>query len=193
MKKKRRCRKQYVKMPGGRKLTAPPPIGVWLHQALYLRPPKVHLHTPHARTTSRARSWGRNRKLVGADIRNLLRDTTMAQAFPYTYYACDCFDSNNVTATKQTSHVLAATDDEEETLDPRNPRSNFALYPLEHLLYCEDCLQIRCPRCVIEETLNWYCPNCLFEVPSSVVKSDGNRCTRNCFNCPVCISPSTLR
>jgi dynactin-4 len=113
----------------------------------------------------------------------------MAQAFPYTYYACDCFDSNSLTAANPTSHEPTATDDEEETLDPRNPRSNFALYPLEHLLYCEDCLQIRCPRCVIEETLNWYCPNCLFEVPSSVVKSDGNRCTRNCFNCPVCISP----
>ncbi len=113
----------------------------------------------------------------------------MAQAFPYTYYACDCFDNNATTSTKRTSHVLAAFDDEEETLDPKNPRSNYALYPLEHLLYCEDCLQIRCPRCVIEETLNWYCPNCLFEVPSSVVKSDGNRCTRNCFNCPVCISP----
>ncbi|CAI9636480.1 dynactin arp1 p62 subunit ro2 [Alternaria burnsii] len=113
----------------------------------------------------------------------------MAQAFPYTYYACDCFDSNATTSTKRTSHVLAAFDDDEETLDPKNPRSNYALYPLEHLLYCEDCLQIRCPRCVIEETLNWYCPNCLFEVPSSVVKSDGNRCTRNCFNCPVCVSP----
>lgn len=113
----------------------------------------------------------------------------MAQAFPYTYYACDCFDSNATASTKRTSHVLAAFDDDEETLDPKNPRSNYALYPLEHLLYCEDCLQIRCPRCVIEETLNWYCPNCLFEVPSSVVKSDGNRCTRNCFNCPVCVSP----
>jgi dynactin-4 len=112
----------------------------------------------------------------------------MAQAFPYTYYACDCFDSNTTSA-KRASHVLAAFEDEDQTLDPQNPRSNYALYPLEHLLYCEDCLQIRCPRCVIEETLNWYCPSCLFEVPSSVVKSDGNRCTRNCFSCPVCISP----
>ena len=112
----------------------------------------------------------------------------MAQPFPYTYYACDCFDSNTTTVTKR-SQFLAASEDEEQNFDPQDPRSNYALYPLEHLLYCEDCLQIRCPRCVIEETLNWYCPNCLFEVPSSVVKSDGNRCTRNCFNCPVCISP----
>jgi dynactin-4 len=117
-------------------------------------------------------------------------DTTMAQPFPYTYYACDCFDSNTTTA-KRTSQTVAGADDDEDgsTFDPRHPRSNYALYPLEHLLYCEDCQQIRCPRCVIEETLNWYCPSCLFEVPSSVVKSDGNRCTRNCFNCPVCVSP----
>jgi dynactin-4 len=116
----------------------------------------------------------------------------MAHSFPYTYYACDCFDNNTATSAKRASQLLAEAEDEDGTFDPRNPRSNFALYPLEHLLYCEDCQQIRCPRCVIEETLNWYCPSCLFEVPSSVVKSDGNRCTRNCFNCPVCISPMTV-
>lgn len=115
----------------------------------------------------------------------------MAQAFPYTYYACDCFDSTTTT-TKRASQLLAGADEEDRNFDPRHPRSNYALYPLEHLLYCEDCQQIRCPRCVIEETLNWYCPSCLFEVPSSVVKSDGNRCTRNCFNCPVCVSPLTV-
>lgn len=104
----------------------------------------------------------------------------MAQTFPYTYYACNCFDGN------------AGADEEERTFDPRSPRANYALFPLEHLLYCEDCLQIRCPRCIIEETLNWYCPSCLFEVPSSVVKSDGNRCTRNCFNCPVCTAPLSV-
>lgn len=116
----------------------------------------------------------------------------MAQAFPYTFYACDCFDSNAVTPNKHGASQLlaaAAAEEDERNFDPQSPRSNYSLYPLEHLLYCEDCQQIRCPRCVIEETLNWYCPHCLFEVPSSVVKSDGNRCTRNCFNCPICISP----
>ncbi|PVI04036.1 hypothetical protein DM02DRAFT_640250 [Periconia macrospinosa] len=112
----------------------------------------------------------------------------MAQPFPYTYYACDCFDSNTPLASKRASQLL---EEDERDLDPHNPRSNYALYPLEQLLYCEDCQQIRCPRCVAEETINWYCPSCLFEVPSSVVKSDGNRCTRNCFNCPVCTSPMT--
>jgi dynactin-4 len=116
----------------------------------------------------------------------------MALSFPYTYYACDCYDNNTATSAKRASQLLAEADEEDGTFDPRDPRSNYALYPLEHLLYCEDCQQIRCPRCVIEETLNWYCPSCLFEVPSSVVKSDGNRCTRNCFNCPVCTSSMTV-
>lgn len=116
----------------------------------------------------------------------------MAQPFPYTYYACDCFDANTSTSAKRASQLLAEADEDARTFDPRSPRSNYALYPLEHLLYCDDCQQIRCPRCVFEETLNWYCPSCLFEVPSSLVKSDGNRCTRNCFNCPVCIAPLTV-
>ncbi|KAF2798733.1 hypothetical protein K505DRAFT_371470 [Melanomma pulvis-pyrius CBS 109.77] len=118
----------------------------------------------------------------------------MAQPFPYTYYSCDCYDSNTTAASaKRASQQPPPADDEDErTFDPRNLRSNYSLYPLEHLLYCEDCQQIRCPRCVIEETLAWFCPACLFEVPSSVIKSDGNRCTRNCYNCPVCTSTMTV-
>ncbi|ORY06130.1 dynactin-like protein Arp1 p62 subunit RO2 [Clohesyomyces aquaticus] len=117
----------------------------------------------------------------------------MAQPFPYTYYSCDCYDSKVApNPPKRASQPPPADDEDERTFDPRNARSNYSLYPLEHLLYCEDCQQIRCQRCVIEETLNWFCPSCLFEVPSSVIKSDGNRCTRNCYNCPVCTSPMTV-
>lgn len=80
-------------------------------------------------------------------------------------------------------------DDEDEADQPINPhslRANFSLYSYDRLLFCDECQQIRCPRCWAEETTHWYCPSCLFEVPSSVVKSDGNRCTRNCYNCPIC-------
>lgn len=66
-------------------------------------------------------------------------------------------------------------EEEEQTFDPRSPRSNFSMYPPEQLLYCEDCHQIKCPRCKTEEIVSWFCPNCLFETPSSMVKSDGNR------------------
>ncbi|KAF2744797.1 hypothetical protein M011DRAFT_470106 [Sporormia fimetaria CBS 119925] len=116
----------------------------------------------------------------------------MAQPFPYTYYACDCYESRFQSPLAKRNSRAPAEDEEERTFDPSNPRSNYSLFPLEHLLYCEDCRQIRCPRCVVEETLNWFCPSCLFEVPSSVVKSDGNRCTRNCYNCPVCTAPMTV-
>ncbi|KAF3929198.1 hypothetical protein AA313_de0203135 [Arthrobotrys entomopaga] len=77
-------------------------------------------------------------------------------------------------------------EDEENNFDPRDQRAAFSLFPIENLLYCEDCHQIRCPRCVQDEIVCWYCPSCLFEVPSSTVKSDGNRCTRNCYLCPIC-------
>lgn len=38
------------------------------------------------------------------------------------------------------------------------------LYPLSRLYFCEDCHQIRCPSCVQDEIISYYCPNCLFEV-----------------------------
>ena len=69
-----------------------------------------------------------------------------------------------------------ADDDDDRAFDPRAPRSNYSLYPLEYLLYCDVCHQIRCPRCVSEEIVNVYCPNCLFEVASSSLKTEGNRC-----------------
>ncbi|KAF5661923.1 putative dynactin arp1 p62 subunit RO-2 [Fusarium heterosporum] len=108
----------------------------------------------------------------------------MSSVIPYTYIQCPCSDiSSDLPQTPQTqsSHELA--------FDPRDPRANYSLYPLEYLLYCEDCQQIRCPRCVNEEVVTYYCPNCLFEVPSSNLRSEGNRCTRSCYQCPVCIGP----
>ncbi|KAJ8653638.1 hypothetical protein O0I10_010675 [Lichtheimia ornata] len=63
--------------------------------------------------------------------------------------------------------------------------SNY-LYPLSRLYFCEDCHQIRCPSCVQDEIMSYYCPNCLFEVPTASVKSEKNRCARNCFQCPIC-------
>lgn len=47
--------------------------------------------------------------------------------------------------------------------------------PLSHLHFCEDCHQIRCSRCVQDENICYYCPNCLFEVPTASVKSERNR------------------
>lgn len=104
---------------------------------------------------------------------------TMASFTPYTYFQCPCTDTNLPTRRLGESRPPSSSSETEQeddrTFDPRAPRANFSLYPLEHLLYCEDCHQIRCPRCVLDEIVTWYCPNCLFEVPSGVIKSEGNR------------------
>ncbi|KAG0159407.1 hypothetical protein PDIDSM_6929 [Penicillium digitatum] len=138
----------------------------------------------------------------------------MSRPFPYTYISCPCADTpvpdparkrrsrespqkppperGNTDQGKKSSakgEHQEEDEDEEQTFDPRSPRSNFSLYPPEQLLYCEECHQIKCPRCITEEIVSWYCPNCLFETPSSLVRSDSNRCGRNCFNCPVCTAP----
>jgi len=74
---------------------------------------------------------------------------------------------------------VSAENDKDEgpdvTFNPHDPRASFSLFPYDRLLFCDECQQIRCPRCWTEEIVNWYCPTCLFEVPSSIVKSDGNR------------------
>ncbi|KAK4188616.1 putative dynactin Arp1 p62 subunit RO2 [Podospora australis] len=117
----------------------------------------------------------------------------MAPLEPYTYIQCPCSDFSPLGQPADASSPTSAEEEEEEhTFDPRAPRSNFGLYPLEYLLYCEDCHQIRCPRCVAEEIVTYYCPSCLFEVPSSNLKSEGNRCTRSCFQCPICIGPLSV-
>ncbi|KAK2074233.1 hypothetical protein P8C59_008454 [Phyllachora maydis] len=138
----------------------------------------------------------------------------MAALVPYTYIQCPCSDapapwrpgsdaqlpsstttnsSTTTTTTTTTTRDAHPDADDDRTFDPRAPRANFSLYPLEHLLYCGDCHQIRCPRCVADEIVTYYCPSCLFEVPGSQVKSEGNRCTRSCFQCPVCIGPLAVR
>ncbi|PHH86911.1 hypothetical protein CDD83_9589 [Cordyceps sp. RAO-2017] len=116
----------------------------------------------------------------------------MARSVPYTYIQCPCSDQSLAGRGDSSPSGGAGSrdgDEDERTFDPRAPRSNFGLYPLEYLLYCEDCQQIRCPRCVTEEIVTYFCPNCLFEVPSSNLRSEGNRCTRSCYQCPVCIGP----
>ncbi|RMZ86431.1 hypothetical protein DV736_g6341, partial [Chaetothyriales sp. CBS 134916] len=116
----------------------------------------------------------------------------MALEFPYTYISCPCSDiSRRVLTSKPASRdveLVEELDQEEKAFDPRHPRSAFSLFPPEHLLYCEECHDLKCPRCVKEEILSWYCPYCLFETPSSTVRNETNRCARNCFNCPICTS-----
>lgn len=121
----------------------------------------------------------------------------MASSFtPYSYVQCPCYDSaahSRNSSGRSSPASQNPTDDDDYAFDPRAPRSNYSLYPIEHLLYCVDCNQIRCPRCVTEELVTVYCPSCLFEVGTSSVKAEGNRCTRSCFQCPICIGPLAVQ
>ena len=106
----------------------------------------------------------------------------MAAAFPYTHYACPCCDTTSTalsssSSSKRTSRNQSAIADatEDRSFNPHDSRANYCLYPLDHLLFCDECNAIRCARCSTEEIITWYCPTCLFDVPSSAVKSDGNR------------------
>nr|GAT49287.1 predicted protein [Mycena chlorophos] len=69
---------------------------------------------------------------------------------------------------------------------PHLPSSSHSFHPLHTLFFCEECDAIRCNRCVSVEVSGYYCPNCLFEVPSASVRAEKNRCARNCFMCPNC-------
>ncbi|KAF8895616.1 dynactin p62 family-domain-containing protein [Infundibulicybe gibba] len=69
---------------------------------------------------------------------------------------------------------------------PHLASSSHSFHPLHTLFFCEECDAVRCNRCVAVEVSTYYCPNCLFEVPSASVRAEKNRCARNCFMCPIC-------
>ncbi|KAI9573654.1 dynactin p62 family-domain-containing protein [Boletus coccyginus] len=71
---------------------------------------------------------------------------------------------------------------------PTLSSSSASFHPLHNLYFCEECDGVRCNRCVSVEVSGYYCPNCLFEVPSASVRAEKNRCARNCFSCPICRS-----
>lgn len=58
---------------------------------------------------------------------------------------------------------------------PHLPSSSYSFHPLHALFFCEECDAVRCNRCVSVEVSTYYCPNCLFEVPSASVRAEKNR------------------
>ncbi|KAI0755205.1 dynactin p62 [Daedaleopsis nitida] len=75
---------------------------------------------------------------------------------------------------------------------PHLASSTYSFHPLHNLFFCEECDAVRCNRCVLIEVSGYYCPNCLFEVPSASVRAEKNRCARNCFLCPNCRNTLTV-
>lgn len=110
----------------------------------------------------------------------------MAATLPYTFIQCPCASSSRHDREARSSAEASVDSDSdgedgyghghgEEDFDPKGARANYSLYPLDHLFYCEICAQIRCQRCLVDEVVTWFCPNCVFEVPGGTVRSEGNR------------------
>lgn len=77
-----------------------------------------------------------------------------------------------------TASVLIHCGHVEQPRAPLPPEyaSSFADFsPLERLYFCEECDAIRCDECVGVEVASYYCPSCLFDVPSANVRADKNR------------------
>ncbi|KAJ7627543.1 dynactin p62 family-domain-containing protein [Mycena polygramma] len=87
---------------------------------------------------------------------------------PTVDYHCPCLSQSNVPP------------------PPHLSSSSHSFHTLDTLFFCEECDAIRCNRYVSVEVSGYYCPNCLFEVPSASVRAEKNRCARNCFMCPNC-------
>jgi dynactin-4 len=112
---------------------------------------------------------------------------------------CPCADSPADAPPVDENAGAADGDETRRIFDPTQPRAKYSLHPLGYLYFCQECQSIRCPRCVQEEIVSAFCPMCLFEVPLTSIKADGNRsgfflsqvnsrCVRNCFQCPICFA-----
>lgn len=106
------------------------------------------------------------------------------EPIPFVDYYCACSDKkdNEINPNLTIENTPTLTAESAASVTGRHLLSNQAsnyLYPLSRLYFCEDCHQIRCPSCVQDEIVSYYCPNCLFEVPTASVKSEKNRYKMN--------------
>lgn len=107
----------------------------------------------------------------------------------YIHYQCPCRDKDD-TATDfkdlpqdaEEMDALMSRIDRGELIPPSEEQllgwkgeDIFHGYPLSQLLFCEDCHAMKCKRCIQEDIVSYFCPNCLFEVPTASVKAEKNR------------------
>lgn len=100
-------------------------------------------------------------------------------------FHCPCYKSPADLEVIQHKEGNSSDFDDDTQLCLSDSRTAYSLFSLEELYFCDDCHVQRCPRCVMEEIVSIFCPNCLFEVPSKVGSSESH-CPRNCFACPQC-------
>ncbi|WVF67076.1 hypothetical protein IAT40_001821 [Kwoniella sp. CBS 6097] len=97
------------------------------------------------------------------------------------------------TSTSTITYACNHLEQPRSTLPPSFPSSSPSYHALENLYFCEECDAVRCDTCVAVEVASYFCPNCLFDVPSANVRADKNRCARSCFSCPQCDSSLSVQ
>ncbi|KAG0376849.1 hypothetical protein BGX24_007129 [Mortierella sp. AD032] len=89
---------------------------------------------------------------------------------------------------QQEQHDASSSKTAAEVYASGNNSDPHGSHSLSRLYFCDSCDEIRCPKCTQDEIVCYYCPNCLFDVPTASVKSEKHKCSRNCFECPICQS-----
>ncbi|KAN0061508.1 hypothetical protein ACQY0O_006355 [Thecaphora frezii] len=94
--------------------------------------------------------------------------------------------ASSTSASASASHSFQLALSNSPSVPTPSSAASYAFHPLESLYFCDECDQIRCNRCVSVDIAAYFCPNCLFEVPSTGIKQARSKCPRNCFLCPSC-------
>jgi hypothetical protein len=131
-----------------------------------------HMHLKHHCLTTRVTRGNIASQPLPLEYKTTRPIFLMAAPFPYAHYACPCSSSSGFISSKRASQPEP---EDQDTFNPHDPRAAYALYPLDHLLFCDECSQIRCQKCVNDEIITWFCPSCLFDVPSGQVRGEHNR------------------
>ncbi|RKO88954.1 hypothetical protein BDK51DRAFT_51121 [Blyttiomyces helicus] len=106
--------------------------------------------------------------------------TTVRIPTPYVQYQDPSNDSSLLLVSAQCPCRTTSREDD----PPAHPPTPLTVHPLPRLYYCDRCREVRCPLCVTEEIVCYYCPNCLFEVPTASVKAERSRVDAECDTRP---------
>lgn len=87
-------------------------------------------------------------------------------------YHCNCQEPSDAT--------------DVEDYIPQTLYARTSLWDLEWLYFCEQCRTVRCPLCVREQVVTWYCTTCNYEVIEADARRGLNKCLRNCLVCRKC-------
>ncbi|KAJ3413066.1 hypothetical protein HDV05_008587 [Chytridiales sp. JEL 0842] len=105
---------------------------------------------------------------------------------PHVFYQCHCQHQPPPTSSTKDDEAAISSNTSKtlskaselvkliETTPPPQPADYLTSFPLQKMYYCTHCLELRCSICLQEEIASYYCPNCLFEVPTASVKAEKN-------------------